>query len=89
MSTILKAPNSDLDPTDPYTREAQIFPQLSEDMAGRIMGYGKVESLTQGTLVFERGQRSVDFFFVLEGNIEIFDLDDYGSPNIFTVHGEC
>ena len=88
MSIIVKAPDSDLDPTDPYTREAQIFPRLSEEMAARITGYGKVESLREGTLVFERGQRSVDFFFVLEGNIEIFDIDDHGEPNVFTVHAE-
>ena len=88
MSITVNATASDLDPTDPYTREAQIFPRLSESMAARITGYGKVEALPQGTLVFERGQRSVDFFFVLEGNIEVFDLDDHGAPSIFTVHGE-
>ena len=81
-------PDSDLDPTDPYTREAQIFPRLSEEMATRIASYGEVEELPTGTLLFERGQRSVDFFFVLQGNIEIFDLDEHGLPNVFTVHGE-
>jgi thioredoxin reductase (NADPH) len=78
--------DTDLDPTDPYSREAQIFPRLSEDMARRICAYGYVENLATGTLVFERGQRSVDFFFVLEGSIEIFELDDHGTPNVLTVH---
>lgn len=78
---------SELDPTDPYAREAQTFPRLSHEMAARVAAYGTQERLTKGTLVFERGERSVDFFFVLEGNIEIY-LDKNGEPNVFTVHGE-
>lgn len=31
-----------------------------------------------GTLVFQRGERSVDFFVVLEGSIDIFERDDRG-----------
>jgi thioredoxin reductase (NADPH) len=44
--------------------------------------------LPDGTLVFERGQRSVDFFLVLSGAIEIFDVDAEGQANVFTIHGE-
>jgi thioredoxin reductase (NADPH) len=76
------------DPTDPYAREAQIFPRLSHEMAARVAAYGTEERLAKGELVFQRGQRSVDFFFLLEGSIEIFDLDPHGEPNVFTVHGE-
>jgi thioredoxin reductase (NADPH) len=76
------------DPSDPYSRPAQIFPRLSEEMAARVAGYGTEERLAGGTHVFTRGERSVDFFLVLDGNIEIFDLDDYGQPNVFTVHNE-
>jgi thioredoxin reductase (NADPH) len=43
-------------------------------MAARVVAYGREERLPKGTLVFARGERSVDFFFVLEGDIEIFDL---------------
>ncbi len=78
--------DSDLDPTDPYNREAQVFPRLSEDMARRICAYGHVEEFAKDTLVFERGQRSVDFFFVLEGSIEVFDLGEKGGPRVLTVH---
>jgi thioredoxin reductase (NADPH) len=76
------------DSTDPYAREAQIFPRLSHEMAARVAAYGTEERLAKGELIFERGQRSVDFFFLLEGSIEIFDLDPLGEPNVFTVHGE-
>ena len=86
--TELPGLSSDLDPTDPYAREAQTFPRLSEEMAARVAAYGTEERLPKGTLVFERGASSVDFFFVLEGNIEIFELDTRGEPNVFTVHTE-
>jgi CRP-like cAMP-binding protein len=81
-------PESDLDPTDPYARKAQTFPRLSEEMAARVVAYGTEERLPKGTFVFERGERSVDFFFVLEGDIEIFDFDEDGRPHVLTVHGE-
>jgi thioredoxin reductase (NADPH) len=57
-------------------------------MALRASAYGVEELLQAGTLVFERGQRSVDFFLVLTGAIEIFDLHEDGTPNVFTVHEE-
>ena len=78
----------DLDPTDPYTREAQIYPRLSGEMAARVALYGTEERLPDGTPVFGRGDRSVDFFLVLEGGIEILDLDERGEPRVVTVHAE-
>ncbi|AEG92434.1 FAD-dependent oxidoreductase [Ramlibacter tataouinensis] len=75
------------DPSDPYAREAQIFPRLTPAMAERIAAYGRHERLPAGTVVFQRGQRSVDFFLVLEGSIEIFDLDEHGRERVFTTHG--
>ena len=81
-------PDSGLDPTDPYARKAQTFPRLSEEMAARIVAYGTQERLPKGTLVFARGERSVDFFFVFQGDIEIFDFDEDGQPNVLHVHGE-
>ncbi len=77
-----------LESTDPYDREAQIFPQLSEEMAARIAGYGDEVRLATGEHAFDRGQRGVDFFFVLEGAIEIIDLDSHGVPRVIHVHGE-
>lgn len=77
-----------LESTDPYDREAQIFPQLSEEMAARIAGYGDEVRLATGEHAFDRGQRGVDFFFVFEGAIEIIDLDSHGVPRVIHVHGE-
>jgi thioredoxin reductase (NADPH) len=74
MSNGPARPESDLDPTDPYLREAQTFPRLSEEMAARVAAYGREERLAKGTLLFTRGERGVDFFIVLEGAIEILTL---------------
>ena len=76
-----------LDPADPETRVAQMFPKLGEDMAARIAGYGSEERLAAGTQAFARHQRGVDFFFVLEGCIEIYDVDTHGVQNVITTHG--
>ncbi|MEM7024288.1 MAG: FAD-dependent oxidoreductase [Pseudomonadota bacterium] len=81
-----EAAQASVDPADPYERDQQTFPRLSDEQIGRLKGYGAEEALKAGTLVFERGQRSVDFFLVLEGSIEIFDTDDAGAPHVFTVH---
>ncbi len=78
-----------LDPADPYAREAQTFPTLSPGMVSRVAAYGQEEVLADGAIVFARGERSVDFYLVRDGAIEIFDTDDTGRPNVFTVHGPC
>jgi thioredoxin reductase (NADPH) len=77
-----------VDPADPYERAAQTFPRLSEEQAARVAAYGTEETLSPGELAFERGQRSVDFFLVLEGAIEIFDLDAEDRPHVVTTHTE-
>jgi thioredoxin reductase (NADPH) len=86
-SPSLPRAGSALEADDPYVREAQTFPRLAPEMAARVARYGTEEQVAEGTLLFERGQRSVDFFLVLDGSIEIFDLIE-GLPNVFTVHGE-
>ncbi|CAN5721723.1 FAD-dependent oxidoreductase [soil metagenome] len=79
--------NAELDVSDPYAREAQTFPVLSEEMAGRIAAYGEQQQLAKGTVVFERGDRSVDFFFVLDGNVEIYERVDHGKVSVLSTHG--
>jgi thioredoxin reductase (NADPH) len=77
------------DPTDPYEREAQTFPRLSEEQAARAAAFGRVEDLPGGTVLFERGDRTVDFFLVLKGAVEIYDPGTDGAePVVFTVHAE-
>jgi thioredoxin reductase (NADPH) len=81
------APEVVYDPTDPMNRKEQMFPRLSPPMVQRIAIYGKEEHVPAGTVLFQRGQRGVDFFLVLSGLIEIFELDKHGQANVFTMHG--
>ena len=76
MDTPASADTVAFDPSDPYARGAQTFPRLSLELVERISAYGSEERLTKGTLLFELGQRGVDFFVVLDGTVEIFELDD-------------
>jgi thioredoxin reductase len=48
---------------------------------------GKHNRCLKARSLFERGQRSVDFFIVLQGNIEIYEHRQTGE-NVVTVHGE-
>ncbi|WP_114240825.1 cyclic nucleotide-binding domain-containing thioredoxin-disulfide reductase [Dyella sp. C9] len=75
------------DPTDPMNRKEQMFPRLSPAMVQRIAAYGDEEFVPAGTVLFQRGQRGVDFFLVLDGLIEVFDQDIHGQMTVFTMHG--
>ena len=39
-------------------------------------------------MLYERGQRGVDFFLVLSGAIEVFDFDELGRRYVLTTHRE-
>lgn len=79
------APLNPLQSTDPYAREHQIFPTLSLEQIERAKNFGVEEEISAGSVLFERGDRGVDFFIVLKGYIEIFEnrLED---ENIIHVH---
>ncbi|MEL6759112.1 MAG: FAD-dependent oxidoreductase [Myxococcota bacterium] len=77
-----------VDSRDPYVRQQQTFPVLDQEQVARVREYGHVEEFEEGSLLFERGERGVDFFLVLEGCVEIFDLDDKGEPVVITIHAK-
>ena len=81
----LAAGAASVDPADPYERERQTFPRLTAEQIERLTPYGTLEDHAPGTMLFDRGERSVDFFLVLEGAVEIFDLDG-GEARVFTIH---
>lgn len=60
---------------------------MSDEQIERIKSFGAIEKLEKGTVVFERGEKTVDFFVVLSGNIEIYEHRRDGIK-VFTVHGE-
>jgi thioredoxin reductase (NADPH) len=77
-----QAPETEIDPASPDARQAQTFPRLSPEMMERVADYGSEETLPAGAVLFERGERSVDFFVVVEGSIEMFDYD-HRMPRVF------
>jgi thioredoxin reductase (NADPH) len=76
------------DATDPYRREAQTFAVLSTEMAQRVAAFGTAEFLPAGTQLFLRGDRGVDFFLVVSGAVEIYDVDGKHQKHIITTHRE-
>jgi thioredoxin reductase (NADPH) len=72
----------EIDPASPDVRQAQTYPHLNHEMMERIAEYGSEEVLPAGTMLFERGQRSIDFFVLVEGAIELFDYDRR-QPHVF------
>jgi thioredoxin reductase (NADPH) len=77
----------ELDPSDPYNRAAQTFPQLSHEMKSRVAAFGTKEDLDEGTYVFRRGDRGVDFFVILEGSIEILSVGNECEAIVIHTHG--
>ena len=73
----------------PNDRDARMFPRLTAEMIDRIVSYGIEETLPGETILFERGQRHVDFFVVITGCIEIFDPGPDGATSVFTTHYSC
>ncbi|MGB3556716.1 MAG: FAD-dependent oxidoreductase [Jannaschia sp.] len=86
-TTAVEAARGSVDATDPYAREQQTFPVLTDDQVSRLKDYGSVEDLPKGSSLFERGQRGVDFFVILDGSVEIVDSDPDGKEAIITRHG--
>lgn len=78
---------SSLSPSDPYVRQEQTFPTLTDEQIARAKDFGKTESLKKGEVLFERGDNTVDFFIVLEGSVEIYEHTRTGKK-VFTTHGK-
>jgi thioredoxin reductase (NADPH) len=76
--------NVPLNPSDPYLRRAQTFPTLTDEQLERAAEFGVVEALPKGTVLFDRGDRGIDFFIVLEGRIEIYEHTTGGTVVVVT-----
>lgn len=64
-----------LDPTDPWIRPAQTFPVLTGEMIGRVRAYGVEERVSEDSYVFRRGDHSIDFLLLLDGELQMFADD--------------
>jgi thioredoxin reductase (NADPH) len=75
-----------LDPTDPYERQAQTFPRLTVEQIERVGRFGEAGDYPTGTQLFQRGDRSADFFVVVEGSVEITDAGTDGGEETIHLH---
>ena len=75
-------------PSDPYLREAQTFPRLTGEQVGHAGAFGTAEDLPAGTVLFRRGDRTVDVFIVLRGQIEITEPAPDGGDRAITGQAE-
>ncbi len=75
-----------LDPSAADAWETDAFPRLSPDQVERVIAFGVVQPLPRGTVLFECGDRRVDFFLVLDGFVEVY-LSRGNAPHVMYVHG--
>lgn len=75
------------DSSNPYNKPDRIFPALTDEQVACAQGFGRVETLPAGTLLFERGERNADFFLILEGQVEIYEHYNDDTHTI-TIHGK-
>jgi thioredoxin reductase (NADPH) len=67
----------------PDFRPELAFPKLTEEMVERLRAYGQVETFPADVTLFRLGERQVDVFVVLDGEIEIsLPASDGGSKVI-------
>jgi thioredoxin reductase (NADPH) len=61
------------------------FPGFSESAIERLRVCGTEQTVEAATLLFARGDRDVDMFVVLDGQLEVFETDGQGAENIVVV----
>ena len=62
------------------------FPKLTEDMVERIRPYGHEETFPAGQELYKCGDRNIDMFVVLDGEVDIFLPASDGGVKIYTRH---
>jgi thioredoxin reductase (NADPH) len=79
------SPESNAHETSPQVTDPRLdlaFPSLSLEMIARLHAYGTEQTLVNDELMFSRGQRGADFFVVIEGRVEIYDLTGDGERKV-------
>jgi thioredoxin reductase (NADPH) len=72
----------------PAFRPDMAFPLLTDEMVERLRGYGSEETFAPETALFTHGEREVDMFVVLEGELEIYDQDEKNERKLLAKLGE-
>jgi thioredoxin reductase (NADPH) len=74
--TLLKSLGSDF-------RWELAFPALTEDIVARLQAYGDQESFPAGAVLYTHGDRKIDMFVVLDGEVEICLPSTDGDSKVF------
>ena len=70
----------------PEFRADLAFPKLTDDMVERMRGYGREETFAGDVTLFKQGERQVDMFVVLDGEIEISIPGEKGECKVLAHH---
>src|SRR5580704_267849 len=55
------------------SKSARASARLTSAMLKRLQGYGSIESVEHGAHLFQQGERLVDFFVVVQGQLELYE----------------
>ncbi len=64
------------------SRKEDISPPLSDEQIDRLRPFGSEEAVGPGTMLFEEGDLSIDFFVVLDGIVEICHDSERGMQTV-------
>jgi thioredoxin reductase (NADPH) len=65
------------------------FPELTEGMVEKLRTYGTQESFPAGAVLYTYGDRGIDMFVILEGEVDIILRSIEGDSKIFVRHRAC
>ncbi|HSD69919.1 MAG TPA: cyclic nucleotide-binding domain-containing protein, partial [Woeseiaceae bacterium] len=72
--------------TTAHERHAQMYPILSDAQITELRRYGVERVFATGETLWDVGARSVDFYVVLEGELEILRRGAFGDDSVMLVH---
>lgn len=83
--------SSHSEPAPPWStgtdsREAQLFPVISDSQLKEVCRFGKKETYDRGDYLFRAGDRQTQFHVVLSGNIEILRRGTDGTEHVIASH---
>jgi thioredoxin reductase (NADPH) len=70
----------------PEFRPDLAFPKLTEEMVGRLRAYGTEETFPANARLFTFGDRQIDMFVILEGDVEITLQAENGVAKVIATH---
>ena len=71
----------------PIARPDATFPALGDEQLHCIEHFGEQLELPADSALYQRGDRDIDFFVILDGQAEAFGVDHYGNKQVYCVHG--